>query len=132
MVYFKTVYEDIQLLEFLFIQPRYFIQSQDLPIQHNPGKALLHQHIAFNLQVPVPGGQVERGKNADPDLVIQGHDFINDLSYGIASHKVARNRRIGLANPGKKQLQVFVNLCGSPYCRPWIRCIHLLLDGYGR
>ena len=47
-------------------------------------------------------------------------------------HLFTADGRIGAADAGKEQAQVFVNLCGRAYGASWVARNHLLFDGDGR
>ena len=46
-------------------------------------------------------------------------------------HFIATDGREGMTHAGKKQAQVFVDLCGSAHGRAGISTYHLLLDSDG-
>ena len=50
----------------------------------------------------------------------------------MALHFLSADRRIGLADTGEEQAQVFVDFRAGAHGRTWVAGNHLLLDGDGR
>ncbi len=54
------------------------------------------------------------------------------ILHGVLLHKLAGDRRVGLAYTAKQQSDVIVYFSRSSHGRSGISCIYLLLNGYGR
>ena len=51
---------------------------------------------------------------------------------GMAFHLLSTDRRIGLADAGKEQAEILINLGAGAYGGTWVARDHLLFDGDGR
>ena len=51
---------------------------------------------------------------------------------GMAFHLLSADRRVGLADAGKEQAEILINLGAGAYGGTWVARDHLLFDGDGR
>ena len=77
-------------------------------------------------------GQDDRRDDVSRSARLQAEDMVHHVHHLVLLDQFARGRRIGLADAGVEEFQVFVDLGAGAHGGARVVGVHLLLDGDGR
>ncbi len=106
-------------------------QLDHLAVDPDPGEPLLG-HVVEEAAVLALATPDHRGEHLEPGAVGQLHHPVDDLLGGLAGHRAAAGRAVGLADAGVEEAEVVVDLGDGAHRRARVARGRLLVDGDGR
>ena len=104
--------------------------AHDFPVHFHPGKPLLHVDVQLFHEGASFAGD-EGSQHRESGSLRKFQHALHDVFGAVFLDQLTAHGRIGLADTGKEQSQVFIDFGRSTHGRTWIAAGYLLLNGNG-